>query len=142
MDTPRIHVSCPACSATNRFAPSRIADHPVCGKCGAELLDGKPVDATDATFDALVAASTGPVVVDFWAAWCGPCRMMAPAFEQAGRTLNGKALLLKVNSDENPQLSARFGIRSIPTLVRLDQGVERARQAGALPASGIVAFAG
>ena len=111
------------------------------GRCGAELHDGTPVDASDDTFDARVAAATGPVVVDFWAAWCGPCRMMAPAFEQAGRTLKGRALLLKVNSDENPRLSARFGIRSIPTLLRLERGTEAARQAGAIPASAIVAFA-
>ena len=82
------------------------------------------------------------MLVDFWAPWCGPCRMMAPAFEQASRKLAGRALLVKVNSDDNPALSQRYGIRSIPTLLRLDGGHESARQAGAVPAGTIVAMAG
>ena len=105
------------------------------------LLDGHPVELTDANFDQVVAASELPVVVDFWAPWCGPCRQMAPQFEQAAGSLKGKALLVKVNSDDNPRTAGRFGIRSIPTLLKLRGGAEVARVAGARPAAQIVQFA-
>jgi thioredoxin 2 len=141
MDETRVHVSCPHCGATNRLPAQRIDDQPVCGRCGKELLDGRPIELGDADFDAVVGATARPVLVDFWAAWCGPCRMMAPAFEQAGRQLAGRALLVKVNSDNNPQLATRFAIRSIPTLVRLEGGRETGRQSGALPVGAIVALA-
>jgi thioredoxin 2 len=142
MNDIRIHLACPHCGATNRLPAARIDELPVCGKCGQALLAGQPLVLTDATFDAVVAATKRPVLVDFWAPWCGPCRAMAPAFEQAGRQLAGRALLVKVDSDQNPQLSARFAIRSIPTLVRLEQGQERRRETGALPLGRIVALAG
>jgi thioredoxin 2 len=100
------------------------------------------VELNDANFDAVVAKTDLPVLVDFWAPWCGPCRMMAPAFAQAATQLKGRALLVKVNSDENPALSQRYGIRSIPTLVRLQQGRETQRQSGAVPVASIVALAG
>jgi thioredoxin 2 len=95
------------------------------------------VHVTDATFDGVVT-SERPVVVDFWAAWCGPCRMMAPHFAQAARQLKGKVVFAKVDSDASPQLSARFGIRSIPTMVRLHGGREDKRMSGALQAAQIV----
>ena len=136
------HVACPHCHATNRVPSQRLGDDPVCGRCGKALLDGRPVELSDADFDRLVAASGLPVVVDFWAPWCGPCQQMAPQFEQAARTLKGRALLVKVNSDDNPHTAARFGIRSIPTLVKLQQGNEVARVAGARSAGQIVQFAG
>jgi len=101
----------------------------------------KTVHVTDDSFAVEVEQHQGLAVVDFWATWCGPCRAMAPAFDQAGRQLAGRALLVKVNSDDSPQLSARFGIRSIPTLVKLQGGRELKRQSGALPAAGIVALA-
>lgn len=141
MDTQKLHLPCPQCGATNRVPPERLGDGPVCGKCRSALLDGSPIALDDGNFDAAVKASRLPVLVDFWAPWCGPCRQMAPAFEQAGRSLAGQALLVKVNSDESPALSARFGIRSIPTLVRLDGGRETQRQSGAVPAATIVALA-
>jgi thioredoxin 2 len=141
MDDTRLHLSCAKCGATNRLPAGRIDDTPVCGRCGETLLDGRPIELGDADFDAVVAATGRPVLVDFWAPWCGPCRMMAPAFEQAGRQLGGRALLVKVNSDDNPRLAGRFGIRSIPTLVRLEGGRETGRQSGALPAGAIVALA-
>jgi thioredoxin 2 len=120
---------------------ARLGDDPVCGRCGAALLDGQPIELSDANFDAFVAASALPVVVDFWAPWCGPCRQMAPQFEQAAGLLKGQALLVKLNSDDNPRTSARFGIRSIPTLLKLQRGEEVARVAGARPAAQIVQFA-
>jgi thioredoxin 2 len=141
-DTRTTHVACPHCGATNRVPAARLGDDPVCGRCSKPLLDGQPVELSDANFDQVVERSDLPVVVDFWAPWCGPCRQMAPQFEQAARTLKGKALLVKVNSDDNPRTSARFGIRSIPTLVKLSHGTEVSRVAGARPAGQIVQFAG
>ena len=141
MSSPTTHVVCPHCAATNRVPEERLGDDPVCGRCGKPLLDGHPVELSDANFDQVVAASELPVVVDFWAPWCGPCRQMAPQFEQAAGSLKGKALLVKVNSDDNPRTASRFGIRSIPTLLKLQRGQEVARVAGARPAGQIVQFA-
>lgn len=140
-DTASTHVACPHCGATNRVPAARLGEDPVCGRCGQALLDGEPVELSDANFDKVVGASDLPVVVDFWAPWCGPCRQMAPQFEQAAHKLKGRALLVKVNSDDNPRTASRFGIRSIPTLVKLQRGNEVARVAGARPAGQIVQFA-
>ena len=136
------HLACPHCHATNRVPAHRLTDDPVCGRCGNALLDGQPLELSDADFDAVVAASDLPVVVDFWAPWCGPCRQMAPQFDQAARTLKGKVLMVKVNSDDNPRSASRFGIRSIPTLVKLQHGNEVARVAGSRTAGQILQFAG
>ncbi len=141
MDSPKLHLACPHCGATNRLPAARIDDAPVCGRCSQPLLAGQPLELSDADFDAVGQASDKPLLVDFWAPWCGPCNAMAPAFKQAAKALQGQVLLVKVNSDDNPQLSTRFGIRSIPTLVRIEQGRETARQSGALPAQAIVALA-
>jgi thioredoxin 2 len=136
-----LHITCPHCAATNRVPAERVSDAPNCGRCHQPLLNGQVLELTDANFEAVALAADVPLLVDFWAPWCGPCRAMAPAFAQAAQALNGRALLVKVNSDEHPQLSARFGIRSIPTLVKLQQGRETARQSGAIPAQAIVALA-
>ncbi|WP_022979149.1 thioredoxin TrxC [Ideonella sp. B508-1] len=137
----RTQMVCPHCGATNRIPTERLGDGPVCGRCQQALLDGHPLALTDASFDKVVAGSGLPVVVDFWAPWCGPCRMMAPQFEAAAAQLKGRALFVKVNSDENPQLSARYGIRSIPTLLKLQGGREVDRVAGAMPAAQVAAWA-
>ena len=136
-----MHVACPQCQATNRVPDERLRDDPVCGRCGQSLLPAAPVELDDSNFDAFVARSDLPVVVDFWAAWCGPCRMMAPQFEAAARDLKGRAVLVKVDSDASPRTAGRFAIRSIPTLVKLDHGQEVKRQAGVVQSSQIVAWA-
>ena len=135
------HIVCAHCGATNRLPAARLDDQPDCGRCHQPLLTGAPIELDDRNFDAFVQKSTLPVLVDFWAPWCGPCRQMAPQFDAAARQLRGRAVLVKVNSDDNPETSAKFGIRSIPTLVRLQGGVEQRRQSGALPAAQIVALA-
>ena len=141
MSTTSSHVVCAHCGATNRIPVDRLGDDPVCGRCSQPLLAGRPVELGDADFERVVAGSDLPVVVDFWAPWCGPCRQMAPQFEQAAHTLKGRALLVKVNSDDNPRTASRFDIRSIPTLVKLQRGQEVSRVAGARPAGQIVQFA-
>ena len=134
-------VVCPHCSAANRVPGERAGDEPVCGKCGAALLDGAPVVLDEARFERFVGRSELPVVVDFWAAWCGPCRAMAPQFEQAARQLKGQAVFAKVDSDASPTISSRLGIRSIPTMVMFRNGSEVKRQSGAVQAPQIVAWA-
>ena len=135
------HVVCAHCGAVNRLPAARLGDDPDCGRCHRPVLEGQPITLDDHNFDSFVRQSTLPVLVDFWAPWCGPCRQMAPAFEAAARQLKGRALLVKVNSDDSPAASARFAIRSIPTLVRLQGGLEQRRVSGALPVAQIVALA-
>jgi thioredoxin 2 len=133
-------ITCSHCLTKNRVPDERATQDPVCGKCGQALLSGSVVELTDANFDTVVAGTELPVLVDFWAPWCGPCRQMAPQFALAAQQLKGRALLVKVNSDTSPQLSQRFAIRSIPTLLQLQQGREVQRSSGALQAAQIVSW--
>ena len=126
-----VHVACPKCLAQNRVDAARVAEGPKCGRCETPLLDGAVVELDDASFDAFVSRTSVPVVVDFWAPWCGPCRQMAPEFAQAARRLAGRARLAKVNTDLAQALAGRFGIRSIPTLLLLKEGREAGRTTGA-----------
>ena len=136
-----MHVVCHRCFATNRVPAERTGEAPTCGRCQAALLPGEPVELDEAGFAAVVAKTELPVVVDFWADWCGPCRAMAPQFERAAAQLQGRALLVKVDSDAAPTLSQRHAIRSIPTLLLFKGAKEVKRQSGAVQAAQIVAFA-
>jgi thioredoxin 2 len=130
-------VVCPHCHSPNRLPAERLADGATCGKCEGRLFAGEPVALDTAAFEKHIGRSDIPVVVDFWAPWCGPCRMMAPAFAQAARELEPGCRLVKVNTEEEQQLSAHFGIRSIPTLAIFKGGREVARQAGAMDAASL-----
>lgn len=135
-------IVCPHCATLNRVPEDRLQHNPVCGQCGKELLTGQPVELTDATFDRFVGKSELPVLVDFWAPWCGPCKMMAPQFAQAAAQLKGRAVLVKVNTDDNPQVSVRNRIRSIPTLALYRGGQEVKRQSGVMPTQELVRWSG
>ena len=137
MSAPLI-VVCPQCHAANRVPAERLADGGTCGKCKARLFTGEPVELGAANFDTHAGRSDIPLLVDFWAPWCGPCRAMAPAFAQAAKQLEPEFRLAKVNTEEEQQLAARFGIRSIPTLALFRNGREVARQAGAMDAGSLM----
>lgn len=134
----QLHVVCPHCHTTNRIAGDDLSRSPDCGSCHRALFDGHPANLSATEFERHVTRSQLPVLVDFWAPWCGPCRMMAPAFEQAAQQLEPRVRLAKVNTEEAQGLGARLNIRSIPTLALFVGGREVARQAGAMGAADIV----
>ncbi|MCB1894251.1 MAG: thioredoxin TrxC [Zoogloeaceae bacterium] len=131
-------LACPACDSLNRLPTTRLGDAPNCGKCHAPLFQQRPIALDLNNFEIHSGRADLPLLVDFWAPWCGPCRAMAPAFEEAARLLEPGVRLAKVNTEDEPSLAARYGIRSIPTLVLFRGGREVARQAGAMNADGIV----
>ncbi len=131
------HVACPHCNAINRVPETRLGDNPTCGECKQALFTGTPLKLTDASFSTHVERSSIPVVVDFWATWCGPCKTMAPHFERAAKQLEPDVRLAKLDTDANPNTAGRFNIRSIPTLIVFKNGREVARQSGAMDANAL-----
>ena len=132
-------IACAGCGAVNRVPVDRLGRRAVCGRCRDRLAVDRPFVVTDLTFDRLVTTSALPVLVDFWAPWCGPCRTVAPELEQVARERQGELLVAKLNSDDNPQVSSRYGIRSIPTMALFRGGQEVKRLQGAMPAAQILA---
>ena len=132
--TSTLHVVCPHCSTTNRVPEDRPSEAVACGRCGADLLAAEPFALTDETFDKFVSRTELPVLVDFWADWCGPCQMMAPQFATAAARMP-QVRFAKVDTDANPQTSVRHRIRSIPTLMLFHRGEEVARVSGAMGAT-------
>jgi len=136
--TDTLHLICPACNAANRVPRDKLHAELNCGKCHAALLNAHPDNLGEAAFRAQLAKSDLPLVVDFWAPWCGPCRMMAPAFEKVSRDLYGRARFVKVNTEDEQGLAAAYNIRSIPTLAVFAGGREITRQPGAMSAPDLV----
>lgn len=133
-----LHLVCPRCDAENRIPQERLGDQPKCGKCGAALFPDHPFELSGAGLERHLAKDGVPMLVDCWAAWCGPCKMMAPQFEAAAAALAPAARLAKLDTDANAQIAGRLGIRSIPTLILFAQGRELARTSGVLDARRIV----
>jgi thioredoxin 2 len=135
------HLVCPHCQAINRLPSARLAEQPKCGQCHQSLFSGQPIELTSESFVRWAKNSDLPLLVDFWAPWCGPCKMMAPSFVQAASLLEPEVQLGKVNTDIELALASQYGIRSIPTLILFHKGQEVARQAGAMRAPDIVRWA-
>jgi len=133
-----LHIVCPHCDAVNRIPTARLGEGPLCGKCHRALFEGHPMELTAANFQKHIGRGDIPVLVDFWAPWCGPCKMMAPQFAQAAGQLEPRVRVAKVNTEAEQGLGAQFGIRSIPTLALFKGGREVARQPGAMGAADIV----
>ena len=133
-----LHIVCPHCHTVNRIAPERLSQQPRCGQCKEALFTGHPLELTGRNFQQHITGNDIPVVVDFWAAWCGPCKMMAPSYAQAAVALEPQVRLAKLNTEQEQAIAAQFNIRSIPTLVIFKSGREIARKSGAMSVTDIV----
>jgi thioredoxin 2 len=135
--TKKITVRCQFCDTWNRIDAAKVADGPKCGKCTKPILLERPLTLTDETFSRTINESDVPVAVDFYADWCGPCRMMAPAVDALAAHVQGRALIAKLNTDHSSRTASGFGIRGIPTMIVFQEGKEVARQSGAMPLEGL-----
>lgn len=142
MNAASLNVVCPHCDSVNRIATGKPADRAKCGVCHKPLFTGHPVAVDAARFDKHIARNDIPVVVDFWAEWCGPCRAMAPFFERVAGEMEPAVRFLKLDTDQAPELSARYGIRGIPTTIAFKGGKEAARRVGAMDASTLRGWVG
>ncbi len=133
-------VACPFCETLNRVDLTRIEQHPQCGKCGKPILLDRPIAISDASFERVTTDTTVPVVVDFYADWCGPCKIMAPLLDDVAHRRAGELLIVKLDTDRNPVTGQRFGIRGIPTLIAFRVGQEVGRRVGAVPPAELEAF--